>query len=598
MFWKRLALLALLVTASAIGCNTDVSPDGSNSGGLPLFGRKGNGSGGALSSFADQPAYQIRPTELQYSLVPTRKMTYKIQTVLTLPDKEQYHGGKISYEVSTGDPNRLLEIKDGESTGTAFVVHPDGFLVTCAHVVQGAVNVDVHLGGKTYIAKVVDLDTRNDLALIRIDAHNMPALPIIDSSTIRLAEEVRVVGFPLTDVLGESLKIARGTVSGINEGKPDQMFQLDATVNPGNSGGPVVDEKGQVTSVASELLSGDGVSNVGFAVPSNLVTAMLARNNISFTAGSSSAPQLSGPDLAEHVKPSIALMKVRTGPKGVGSSDNRLVLFSFFVSEQTKTGNLYRDIRGTTKQESGRLVLNPFGETQYDDGIETLPLFVRELSTIAFEPLPRFTSDTWETSSVRIVPQKKNSKLVIEEDPRMAELARMNPLLRGRLPYGFNPKVKEVSSYEFHPAIEQATYRVKSRVTKDIAVEKTHDLKTVQKDQAIPFLHLKGKAHMVFSTRSGVYSSIDYEGTADITVDGKTLTIPIKYSCSLVEDRPSYLDQTAPSNRPSSTTPSSSAPYSPDDSPKTSGRVSRPEKRRYTEELPKVKGLSQLDLSR
>ncbi len=183
--------------------------------------------------------------------------------------------GMVTYQPTNVDPATVRLDRDAdddndddkkEATGTAFVVHPDGALVTCAHVVLGATEIQVHLGGKTLTGRVVALDKPQDLAVVRVAAKDLPYVPLGNSDELQLAQEIRVIGYPLSDVLGESVKASRGEISGlIKQEHGGKLLQIDATVNPGNSGGPVVDEHGRVVGVASALITVRGFRPSGLA---------------------------------------------------------------------------------------------------------------------------------------------------------------------------------------------------------------------------------------------------------------------------------------------------------------------------------------------
>jgi hypothetical protein len=98
-------------------------------------------------------------------------------------------------------------------------------------------------------------------------ASKLPVLRVADSDRVQLAEEVRAVGFPLSDILGETVKITRGSIAGIVNHDDISLFQIDATINPGNSGGPLMNNRGEVVGVNSSALFGEAVAEVGFATP-------------------------------------------------------------------------------------------------------------------------------------------------------------------------------------------------------------------------------------------------------------------------------------------------------------------------------------------
>jgi len=198
---------------------------------------------------------------------------------------------------------------DPSGTGTGFVVQADGYLLTCAHVVKGAAKVKVTLGAKTWDAAVLSIDEKRDLALLRITAKGLTPLPLANSNAVEVGQEVRAFGFPLASALGEDLKVTRGTVAGLSMRDAQMVIQIDAAVNPGNSGGPLLNENGQVVGVVSAKLVGPLVGGVGFAVPINYAKTMLRDEGVEF-ATDGAKEKLDGPALVKRVSPSVALISV------------------------------------------------------------------------------------------------------------------------------------------------------------------------------------------------------------------------------------------------------------------------------------------------
>jgi serine protease Do len=159
--------------------------------------------------------------------------------------------------------------------GSGFVVHPDGYLVTNAHVVEGATTVEVRLAsGKRLRGQVVGRDGRVDLALVKIESPEpLPVIPLGDSERLRVGELVLALGHPF----GLEQTVSLGIVS--RKGAPlvaaapgFDFIQTDAAVNPGNSGGPLVNMQGQVVGV-NTMAARNG--SIGFAIPVNLVKGLL-----------------------------------------------------------------------------------------------------------------------------------------------------------------------------------------------------------------------------------------------------------------------------------------------------------------------------------
>ncbi|HYW50835.1 MAG TPA: trypsin-like peptidase domain-containing protein, partial [Gemmatimonadaceae bacterium] len=168
--------------------------------------------------------------------------------------------------------------------GSGFIVQSDGVIVTNAHVVAGASKMSVAMrDGTTYEAKVVGIDEMNDLAVLRIDARNLPVAPIGTSSDLAVGEWAIAIGNPYGFLLGNTEpSVTAGVISatgrnlvpqqGGNEGPGTyvDMLQTDASINPGNSGGPLVNALGQVIGVNTSIFSPTGGSiGLGFAIPIN-----------------------------------------------------------------------------------------------------------------------------------------------------------------------------------------------------------------------------------------------------------------------------------------------------------------------------------------
>jgi TPR repeat protein len=195
------------------------------------------------------------------------------------------------------------------ATGTGFVVNANGYLITCAHVVTGAKKINVAIGTKNWDANVLRIDEKRDLALLQVNAKELTPLPLANSNHVELGQEARVFGYPISNLLGNDLKVTRGTISGISLRDEQKIIQIDAAVNPGNSGGPLTNEKGEVIGVVNAKLGGTMVTAVGFAVPSNYVCAMLLNEGIDYST-TGDKEKLDGPALVKKVTPSIAFISV------------------------------------------------------------------------------------------------------------------------------------------------------------------------------------------------------------------------------------------------------------------------------------------------
>ena len=166
-----------------------------------------------------------------------------------------------------------------QSLGSGVIITKDGYIVTNNHVVDGADEVKVAFGEprKEFEAKVVGRDEKADVALLKIDAAGLPALPFGDSDQLEVGDTVLAIGNPF----GIGMTVTHGIVSALGRGglgieAYEDFIQTDAPINPGNSGGALLDNDGRLIGINTAILSRTGGSNgVGFAIPSNLVRSIV-----------------------------------------------------------------------------------------------------------------------------------------------------------------------------------------------------------------------------------------------------------------------------------------------------------------------------------
>lgn len=164
--------------------------------------------------------------------------------------------------------------------GSGIILTPDGYIVTNNHVVQGAMQIRVTLNDRRVLpAKLIGVDKLNDLAVIKIDEHNLPCIAWGDSTKLKPGQTVLAFGNPFGNF---PFTVTRGIVSAIDRGnpysddprKPGDFIQTDAAINPGNSGGPLVDAHGELIGINTFIISGSGsFAGAGFAIPSQIVRA-------------------------------------------------------------------------------------------------------------------------------------------------------------------------------------------------------------------------------------------------------------------------------------------------------------------------------------
>ncbi|HEY4541884.1 MAG TPA: DegQ family serine endoprotease, partial [Noviherbaspirillum sp.] len=162
-------------------------------------------------------------------------------------------------------PQQEEEVPRG--VGSGFIISPDGFLLTNAHVVEGADEVYVTLTDKReFRAKIVGQDRRTDVAVVKIDGNNLPRLTVGDPNRLRVGEWVIAIGSPF----GLENTVTAGIVSAKARDTGDYLplIQTDVAVNPGNSGGPLINMRGEVIGINSQIYSrSGGFMGISFAVP-------------------------------------------------------------------------------------------------------------------------------------------------------------------------------------------------------------------------------------------------------------------------------------------------------------------------------------------
>ena len=171
-----------------------------------------------------------------------------------------------------------------EAIGAGVILSADGYIVTNAHVVQGARKIRVRLPGLEtpgsdgaephgpVSAKLVGVDQQSDLAVLKIDAKDLPALELADSDQLKQGQVVFAFGSPQGLENSVTMGVVSATARQVSDENPTTYIQTDAPINPGNSGGPLVDVDGRVVGIDTFILSESGGSEgLGFAIPSNVV---------------------------------------------------------------------------------------------------------------------------------------------------------------------------------------------------------------------------------------------------------------------------------------------------------------------------------------
>ena len=224
------------------------------------------------------------------------KMVERLEAVLSRPEiaaaqglarefvpKPERHEAADLRAPSTDTSTRAEKGESTLATGTGFFITESGYVVTCAHVVAAGTRIEVLTIQGTRAATLVKLDTVNDLAILKVEGKHS-ALPIVPSRGAKLGATVASVGFPNPGLQGFAPKLSKGEIASLSGAQDDpHYFQVSVPVQPGNSGGALIDDRGNVVGVVAARLSekaarataGLPAENVNYAIKSAYLLALL-----------------------------------------------------------------------------------------------------------------------------------------------------------------------------------------------------------------------------------------------------------------------------------------------------------------------------------
>lgn len=204
-------------------------------------------------------------------------------------------------------------------TGTGWLINPN-HLVTAAHVVNNAKNIAVIFRDEAINASIVSSDDYNDIAILKL-SKPLPLKPLIlASNSSKLGDDIWVMGFPLSSVLGNKIQLTTGVVSATaGIGNDKRILQITAPIQPGNSGGPLLNSNGNVVGVVTSKLDDKSMNeqgvtpqNVNFSIKIPYVKALLDASNVSFNTQNTKQNQKKLSNLAEEIQSSIFLIVVES----------------------------------------------------------------------------------------------------------------------------------------------------------------------------------------------------------------------------------------------------------------------------------------------
>ena len=253
---------------------------------ISLSSNKGTSSYvyGADSSATGQPVYRtvnLSQTEYpDFTYAAESAVEAVVYVSVTVKSSRQEQMMDPFFRFFFGDEG-MGESQPRQGSGSGVIIREDGYIVTNNHVVENAEKVEVTLNNnKTYEATVIGTDPATDVALIKIEEKGLPTVPFGNSDDLRLGQWVLAIGSPydlrstitagIVSAKGRQMQHARGEL------KIESFIQTDAAVNPGNSGGALVNEKGELVGINTAIISQTGsYTGYSFAIPSNLVKRVI-----------------------------------------------------------------------------------------------------------------------------------------------------------------------------------------------------------------------------------------------------------------------------------------------------------------------------------
>jgi serine protease Do len=458
---------------------------------------------------------------------------YNLEQTIDLGNSTQTTQGTVSLRVSpwrqpggqTSGAGENGAVEPPDWTGTAFVVHPDGYLATCAHVVDEAQELIVRLNGGSYKAIVVSSDEAHDVALIRINARSLAPLPLADDRRVELGESVRVLGYPYSELLGGSLKVSQGIVSGVVEEGPDRKFQVDASLNPGNSGGPVINERGEVLGVAASVYRDGMAQGLGFASPAATVVAMLGVERLKPVPVAPSEP-LTGPALVARAARSVALIEGRYSHTSAISSPIEFSAIAF-TSNEAKKG----DFQGGASMNYGSHEhIHAFGKMTVDSFGKIVDQEVAPQSTPSGAGLIALV--------VKEIDPKGRTSWVDEREINFARPASVgsawDALMPSSGPFGgpFAPSAPyqfgQQPRMEFGSASLRDAYRIaERRANGKIVIERTLSIVAESENAEVADASVDGLGRYVFDPQLGCLESLDFDQTYKFSARNVDVNVPV-----------------------------------------------------------------------
>lgn len=235
----------------------------------------------ALDAVNLQPVDLTQAAENSLHAVVHIKSTQESKTqTVTVRDPFYDFFGDIFGNGRGGGQQRQVQTPERVGFGSGVIISKDGYIVTNNHVIDNADVISVKLNdGREFKGRVIGTDPSTDLALVKIEADDLPTVPVGDSEALKIGEWVLAVGNPfnMTSTVTAGIVSAKARSLGVYNQGVESFIQTDAAINQGNSGGALVNAKGELVGINSVLYSPTGAySGCGFAIPTSIMTKVVA----------------------------------------------------------------------------------------------------------------------------------------------------------------------------------------------------------------------------------------------------------------------------------------------------------------------------------
>lgn len=294
---------------------------------------------------------------------------------------------------------RGFQEEEFENIGACFFVHPEGLAVTCADLVADSLNVTVRYNDQWMKANVIAVDGRANLAILKLPVSNVSCLDVAQVAEIELATAIHSLGFDAGSNQDQSVKFRSGQVSGFTNESEKTEFQFDAKSSRGHSGGPILNDFGQVVGIATTLFQLENLNPVAMAVKSDSIFSLLRTVRVAIPQSERSTKKLEKGELSRNSMASVCLVKAKSRPFSQ-AIDYRA---AFNVQDPDDFKVSKDDIRIA----SGTLMVTRPGEVLASEGAGAIGLFLVSPGCIGFEKMNPFGNNSWRNQSLELMVKKQ-----------------------------------------------------------------------------------------------------------------------------------------------------------------------------------------------